>query len=176
MFILKRVVLKNKGLLYFLPNIQALLDFTSLIMTIIFLLLKANNTNSPFIIHYFSRTNKAPLILVFNKRPVYKGDFTVLTPYILIYKTKKLYLIVLRLWARLQYRIIGQNTFVEMLHRLPELHSSTEQLFLEKQVWWRTTMLLLQTMKENNLEIIASLYSTSFSWPPGNSFLVTDLH
>lgn len=136
MFIWKQVILKNKGLLYFLPNIQALLDFTGLIMTIIFLLLKANNTtNSPSILHYFSRTNKAPLKLVFNKRPVYKGDFTVLIPYTLIYKTKKLYLIVLRLSARLHYRIIGQNTFVEMLHRLPELHSSTEQLFLEKQVW-----------------------------------------
>lgn len=134
MFILKQVVLKNKGLLYFLLNIQALLDFTGLIMTIIFLLLKANNTNSPSILHYFSRPNKAPLTLVFNKRPVYKGDFTVLIPYTLIYKTKKLYLIVLRLSARLQYRIIGQNMFVEMLHRLPELHSSTEQLFLEKQV------------------------------------------
>lgn len=91
MFILKQVVLKNKGLLYFLPNIQALLDFRGLIMTIIFLLLKANNTNSPSILHYFSRTNKAPLTLVFNKRPVYKGDFTVLIPYTLIYKTKKLY-------------------------------------------------------------------------------------
>lgn len=134
MFILKRVVLKNKGLLYFLPNIQALFDFTGLIMTIIFLLLKASNTNSPSILHYFSRTNKAPLILEFHKRPVYKDDFTVLIPYSLIYKTKKLYLIVLWLSARLQYRIIGQNTFVEMLHRLPELHSSTEQLFLEKQV------------------------------------------
>lgn len=90
MFILKRVVLKNKGLLYFLPNIQALFDFTGLIMTIIFLLLKASNTNSPSILHYFSRTNKAPLILVFNKRPVYKDDFTVLIPYNLIYKTKEI--------------------------------------------------------------------------------------
>lgn len=132
MFILKRVVLKNKGLLYFLPNIQALFDFTGLIMTIIFLLLKANNTNSPSIFHYyFSRTKKYTRILVFYKRPVLHCTYTL---YILIYKTKKLYLIVLRLSARLQYRIIGQNKFMEMLHRLPELHSSTEQLFLEKQV------------------------------------------
>lgn len=85
MFILKRVVLKNKSLLYFLPNIQALFDFTGLIMTIIFLLQKANNTNSPSILHYFSRTKKAPRILVFYKRPVYKGDFTVLTPYIFLF-------------------------------------------------------------------------------------------
>lgn len=114
-------------MLYFLPNIQALLDFRGLIMTIIFLLLKAKNTNSPSLLHYFSRTNKDPLTLVFNKQPVYRGDFTVLTPYILIYKTKKLYLIVLWLSARLQYRIIGQNTLwkcsTAFLNYIPPLNS-----------------------------------------------------